>query len=165
MPWPVGRVGSSPILGTMKHINKEEFIKICNESISMAQASQKLNLHFNTFKRYAIKFGCYKTNQSGKGIIKPSTKAIKLEEILEGKHPQYQTFKLKNKLFNAGIKEKRCECCGLTEWNGLPIPLELHHKDGNRTNHKLENLQILCLNCHAQTETFRAKNIKYNENI
>ena len=44
-------------------------------------------------------------------------------------------------------------------WNGLPIPLELHHIDGNRNNHKFENLQLLCLNCHAQTDTFRAKNI------
>lgn len=144
----------------MKNINKEEFIKVCNKSLSMAQAAQQLNLHFNTFKRYALKFNCYKPNQSGKGMHKTSNRDINVYEIIEGKHPQYQTFKLKNKLFKKGIKERKCECCGLSEWNNLPIPLELHHIDGDRTNHKLENLQILCLNCHAQTETFRAKNIK-----
>ena len=144
----------------MKKIDKENFIKICNESESMSQASQKLGLHFNTFKRYAIQFGCYNTNQAGKGMHKTSNRNINVYDILDGKYPQYQTFKLKNKLFEAGIKKKKCECCGLSEWNGLPIPLELHHIDGDRTNHKLDNLQILCLNCHAQTETFRAKNIK-----
>ena len=54
----------------------------------------------------------------------------------------------------------KCECCGLSEWNNLPINFELHHIDGNRTNHSLENLLLICPNCHSQTETFRAKNIK-----
>ena len=156
-----GRVGSSPILGTMIKIDKEKFIEICNNSLTMAEASRKLKLHFNTFKRYALQFECYHTNQSGKGTIKksPITK-IKTEDILNGNYPDYQTFKLKNRLLQEGYKERKCECCGLSEWNGLPIPLELHHIDGNRNNHKLENLKILCSNCHAQTDTFRAKNIK-----
>lgn len=144
------------------NIDKDHFIKICNESLTMAEACRKLELHFNTFKRYAIQFGCYNTNQSGKGTKRkhPITR-INTKDILEGKYPDYQTFKLKNRLFDEGYKERKCERCGLSEWNGLPIPLELHHKDGNRINHKLENLEILCLNCHAQTETFRAKNIHY----
>lgn len=128
----------------------------------MSSAAAQLNLHFNTFKRYAIKFGCKlpEPNRGGKGTHKPNKRNISVEDILNGKYPNFQTYKLKNKLFKEGIKEKKCECCGLTEWNGLPIPLELHHIDGNRTNHRLDNIQILCLNCHAQTETFRAKNIK-----
>ena len=144
----------------MINIDKEKFIEVCESCFSMSEAAQKLGLHFNTFKRYAIKFNCYKPNKSGKGIHKHSDRGIDVNEILEGKHPYYQTYKLKNKLFKFGIKEKICERCGLSEWNGLPIPLELHHKDGDSYNHKLENLEILCLNCHAQTETFRSKNIK-----
>lgn len=46
----------------MININKEEFIKICNESKTMAMAARKLNMHFNTFKKYAVKFNCYKPN-------------------------------------------------------------------------------------------------------
>ena len=143
------------------HYNFDEnnFIKICNESQTMAEASRKLNLHYNTFIRYAKKFNCYKPNQSGKGIKKKSIKKIKTIDILNGKYPDYQTKKLKDRLFNENIKERKCECCGLKMWNNLPIPLELHHIDGNRYNHKLENLQILCPNCHSQTETFRGKNI------
>ena len=145
----------------MKKINKEEFISICNESLTMADAARKLNMHFGTFKKYAIKFNCYDINQGAKGTNKksPVTK-IKTEDIISGKYPNFQTYKLKNRLFDEGYKERKCERCGLSEWNDLPIPLELHHKDGNRFNHNFDNLEILCLNCHAQTETFRAKNIK-----
>jgi len=54
-------------------------------------------------------------------------------------------------------REKRCENCGNTEWLGKPIPLEVHHKDGNRQNNSYDNLQLLCCNCHAQTDNFRGK--------
>ena len=69
-------------------------------------------------------------------------------------------FKLKLYLFNQGIKEKRCECCKLTHWLDVLIPLELHHLDGNNTNNELCNLQILCPNCHALTTYYRGANKK-----
>ena len=53
----------------------------------------------------------------------------------------------------------KCECCGLTEWLGLPIKLEVHHIDGNRLNDDLDNLQVLCPNCHSYTNN-HSKNIK-----
>ena len=55
-----------------------------------------------------------------------------------------------------------CEECGLAVWNGRPIPLELDHVNGRYTDNRLENLRILCPNCHAQTPTYRAKNIARN---
>ena len=71
-----------------------------------------------------------------------------------------QSNKLRRKLLREGLKEAKCECCGNDQWNGVPIPLEVHHKDGNKTNNELDNLQILCPNCHALTPTYRGKNIK-----
>jgi len=56
---------------------------------------------------------------------------------------------LKQKLIRDGIKENKCEICGYSEWLGQPIPLELHHKDGNHYNNNLDNLQVICPNCHA----------------
>jgi len=144
----------------MKQINEKYFKEICNQSQSMAQAAVKLGLHFNTFKKYAKKFDCYKTNPSGKGMNKKCPPRVDLKEILDGKHPHFQTFKLKQRLLKEGIIKNECSICKITDWNGLPINMELDHIDGNRTNHMLENLRMLCPNCHSQTETYRAKNIK-----
>ena len=53
----------------------------------------------------------------------------------------------------------KCFKCGLgNEWNGAPLKLELHHKDGNRTNKIRENTEMLCPNCHSQTDTWCGKN-------
>lgn len=61
---------------------------------------------------------------------------------------------LKERIINAQLKERKCECCGNRDWNGKPIPLQIHHRNGDRTDNRLENLQILCPNCHAQTENY-----------
>ena len=50
-----------------------------------------------------------------------------------------------------------CEVCGLSEWMGQPIPLEIHHINGNNTDNRLENLQLLCPNCHSLTSNYRGR--------
>lgn len=65
------------------------------------------------------------------------------------------SWKLKEKLIKEGIKEHRCEICGLTEWMGRPIPLQLHHINGDNADNRIENLHIICPNCHAQTDNYR----------
>lgn len=52
----------------------------------------------------------------------------------------------------------QCEVCKNTEWMEQPIPLELHHIDGNHKNNHLDNLQLICPNCHALTDTYKARN-------
>jgi hypothetical protein len=66
---------------------------------------------------------------------------------------------LGKRLIDEGIREHRCERCRRTEWEGQPIPLELDHIDGDRTNNRIENLRLLCPNCHALTPTYRGRNI------
>lgn len=53
------------------------------------------------------------------------------------------------------LRGHKCESCGLTEWLGLPIVLELHHINGDRTHNDAENLQLLCPNCHSITDNWR----------
>jgi len=53
-----------------------------------------------------------------------------------------------------------CEICNNSIWIDSPITLEIHHIDGDNKNNELKNLQILCPNCHSQTDNYKAKNIK-----
>jgi 5-methylcytosine-specific restriction endonuclease McrA len=128
----------------------------------MAEACSKLKIHFNTFKRRAERLGIYRPNQGGRDTrkwVNGHPRKIPLEDILQGKHPQYQTFKLKNRLIEHGYIQAVCNACGLADsWNDRPLSLELDHIDGNSNNHRIENLQLLCPNCHSQTPTFRSKN-------
>ena len=68
------------------------------------------------------------------------------------------TRSIRDKLFSENLKEYRCEKCKRTEWEGEPIPLEVHHINGNHNDNRLENLQILCPNCHALTDNYKGKN-------
>lgn len=133
-------------------ISDQDIIKCFEEKKTLHQSAADLNMTTVTLWRRARRLGL-----KWKNIPRKFTK-FSLEDILAGKHPEYQTFKLKNKLIAAGIKENRCEVCDITEWNGKPIKMQLDHIDGDPHNHRLENLQMICPNCHSQTETYCGKN-------
>lgn len=77
-----------------------------------------------------------------------------LEEILVENSTYTANTKLRARLVTAGLKEPRCECCGLDTWLGQPLPLTLDHVNGNHVDNRIENLRILCPNCHALTPTW-----------
>ena len=80
-----------------------------------------------------------------------------LEGAYVGKKVQFRTGEWTRNLIINTYGEK-CNCCGLSEWNNKPIILEVNHIDGKAYNNIIENLELLCPNCHSQTETFRNKN-------
>ena len=90
--------------------------------------------------------------------------AYDLHDILNGKHPNYKSSSLLKRLVKEGLKEYKCEICGIKEWNNKEISLILHHIDGNHSNNHLENLQILCPNCHSQTDNYAGKSSRKNKN-
>lgn len=144
-----------------KYPNWEQMVLEASlSSESGAKAAATLGIKYDTYRKYAIKYGCFVTNQPGRGLTKDYSKAATpVEEILEGQHPHFKTSGLKKKLYKKGLKQPECEICGLGPiWNGKPITHHLDHIDGNARNHSLDNLQILCPNCHSQTDTYAGKN-------
>ncbi len=120
--------------------------------------ARELGCNPKTINPILAKLGIeYSGNQSGKGVSKPNSDYMSLEEYLRNSQ-DIQSNKVRIKLLREGYKEYKCENCGLTEWLGQPIPLELHHKDGNRNHNEIENYQLLCPNCHAFTDSYRGKN-------
>jgi hypothetical protein len=65
---------------------------------------------------------------------------------------------LKGRLLAEGLKQNRCECCGIADWRGAPLAMALHHANGDGLDNRLENLVMLCPNCHAQTPNFSGRN-------
>ena len=127
--------------------------------------------NYNTLRKYIEEFECDLTvinknrNDFRDNTLKKTRKIIPLNDIITGKYNGTYKGKLKERLIQEGYKEERCEKCGLTEWLDNPIPLQLHHKDGNHDNNLLENLELLCPNCHSLTDTYAGKNVKHEKRI
>lgn len=136
-------------------IEKEVIENAIKKTSSMGEAAHLLKLDRRTFKRLALEYKIYAPSAANQYSDRFET-----EDILNGKYPQYPTSKLSKRLVKEGYKKYQCEECGIKEWNGKPISLELNHKDGDNGNHKLENLELLCPNCHSQTPTYRSKKLK-----
>jgi hypothetical protein len=109
-----------------------------------------------TLDGYLKKFGIdYRGNMGAKGFrLSPSRKSAR--EYLK-KGALISSHKLKLRLLRDGLKSHRCERCGRNRWLSKPIPIELHHVNGNRFDNRLENLQLLCPNCHALTDNHAGK--------
>jgi hypothetical protein len=94
-----------------------------------------------------------------RGDIVARDHRIPLEELLVcGRKTSRRHLKMR--LVDAGLKENACEICGLTEWRGGPLAVQLHHRNGDGLDNRLENLEFLCPNCHSQTENWAGRNAR-----
>lgn len=154
----------------MKHTyTNEQLIEAVKTSFSIRQVLSKLGLkeaggNYSTVTKKIQLLNINISHFKGRGWNKGKNFGPKrpLEDYLSNTH-SIQSFKLKKRLIREKILPHQCNCCKLKEWINKPIPLEIHHKDGNSSNNNLTNLALLCPNCHAQTENYRAKNRKSAE--
>jgi hypothetical protein len=115
-------------------------------------------------RRHIERLGLDISHFTGKGWTVGMTRPVPgpvrpLSEILVEGSDYMKTATLRKRLIREGLKEGRCERCGGIEWQGEPMPLQLDHVNGDRTDNRIENLRILCPNCHALTDTYCGKNI------
>lgn len=147
----------------------EQFIEAVKTSLSYAEVLRKIGLkaagsNYDTVKRKINELDLDTSHMTGKvwnqgERYRPIKEARPLSEVLVEGSTWVNTNNLRKRLLKEGIKKYKCECCGNTEWMGEPIALELHHVNGIKDDLRIENLQILCPNCHAFTDNYRGKNI------
>lgn len=140
---------------------KEELEKLVIESNSLSEILRKQG---KSVSGSATKILKDKLDNYGISYLflneKEIGKQIPLEEVLV-ENRNYNSNTLKKRLIEVGLKEDKCEICGCSnEWNGKPLTLQLDHINGNHSDNRLENLRIVCPNCHSQTETFSNKRAK-----
>jgi len=139
-------------------MNDSEFKKVIDASPSMSAAARTLGITHSSLTVRAIRLGVYDAQKYKKfpHTQRPPVK-FSLGDILSGKHPTYLSSLLRARLLEAEVLPRCCAHCEITEYQGHPIPLELHHRDGDHNNHLLLNLCVLCPNCHALTDTYGSK--------
>ena len=138
-----------------------EFIELVNKCSCISDVLRELgySTNGNSWGTQIVKERMEKLNiffTKANPNYKQDNTALPLEKILI-KDSEYNRTKLKERLVKEGLKEYKCECCGITEWNDKPIALQLHHINGIHNDNRLSNLQLLCPNCHSQTENFGTK--------
>lgn len=150
-----------------EYYQKDKLEQIVSESYSFAEALRKIGLrdvgsNFKTIKKYVEEYNIDTSHFRGqtwnKGMGNTDYAAYnKLENILK-ENTNFKSDTLKYRLVKEGLKQWKCEKCGNEGvWEGEELVLELHHINGNHYDNRLENLQILCPNCHSQTDNFRKK--------
>ncbi len=147
----------------------EQLTDAVKTSLSLRQVLAKLGLieaggNYDQIKKYIVEYRLDSSHFHGKawnkGVRGTKKPRVPLDTILVvGSY--FQTYKLKSRLFDAGIKKKECEECGWARYSEAGhLPLELDHINGDRRDNRLENLRVLCPNCHSLKPTHRGKNKK-----
>ena len=162
---PIGARKSGKLDGYKSKINDKDFEEIIQTSISMSEAIRKCGLipaggNYKTIKNRIEKLNLNTDHILGKGWLKDQIHDFNKRPIEEYlcKGSTIQSNKLKIRLLKENFFEYKCHKCNRTKWNGQKISLELDHINGVSNDNRLDNLIILCPNCHAQTPTYRGKN-------
>ena len=141
-------------LHNKKPISKDQLKWAKENSKSAAGAARLLKVSYNTFAKYAKRYEMLEEfkNQAGVGITKHYNLhrcRYNLDDILLGKYPSYDTYKLQQRIIRSAYLPEECDICNFSEQRitDKKVPLKIDFVDGNTTNHLKENIRLLCYNC------------------
>lgn len=139
-----------------KPLLQSEVQEALDRTTSAGKAAKILGVSYPTLKKYARQYGIHHTKgwplKKGictRGPTDPHKGKFPIQDILDGKHPNFPIHRLKDKLIRSGMKKAECEQCGYKERRITDgkVPLLINFEDGNNKNHSLENMILLCYNC------------------
>ena len=136
-----------------KPIPKSRIEWAIRSTLSIRAAAQYLGVSYNTFKKYAIMYELFEQNknQSGKGITTKGNSGwgVKIQDLFDGKHPNYPHWKLQERVVRDGYLKQECNNCGYDDYREKDMrgPYLINFLDGDSSNYALENLYLLCYNC------------------
>ncbi len=138
--------GSRPLL-------ESEILDAQSKCDNATACARHLGVSYRSYKKYATRFGIFKINPWGRGDRKhywdPNKGKYPLNEILQGKHPNYPVFRLKDLLIRSGIKKAECEMCHREDRRITDgkMPLVVNFMDGDSKNRNIDNIKIYCYCC------------------
>lgn len=153
-----------------KSIGVDELKKIVENSGTFAEVMRKLGYTANRgnsikgLKKYLDDNNIDYSRFSKDNILAHSHPKNDLDEIMVENSNYTNMTRMKSRIIREGLLKYECSICHINEWNGKPIMLQLDHINGNNRDNRIENLRLLCPNCHSQTETFCGKKKKKNIN-
>jgi len=145
----IGRLGLPKQIKCARRYDWDEAQRYYDEGHSITQCQQRFGFARKTFM-----------DAVARGAIVSRPQGMPLGELLVA-GPRRSRSHIETRLLRGGLKQNRCEECGIDEWRGAPLSMALHHMNGDGTDNRLENLQLLCP-CHAQTENFAGRNVNRN---
>jgi hypothetical protein len=122
-------------------------------TLSIRAAAQYLGVSYNTFKKYAKMYDLFEQNknQAGVGVTNKGNTGwgVKIQDLFDGKHPNYPHWKLQERVVRDGYLKQECSNCGYDDYREKDMrgPYMICFLDGNHKNHTLDNLHLLCYNC------------------
>lgn len=150
----------------IKKMTEEKLREVIPQAISIAEVLKKLEMsvttaNYRTFHKMVKTFALDTSHFLGHSYLKsgrPSSQVRSLEDILVKESTYLNIAQLKKRLFDKGLLQYECYECKIDSWRGKPISLQLDHVNGIHNDHRLENLRLMCPNCHSQTSNFAGKN-------